>query len=244
MTGLTIEPLGDHGPVYGPPSGDNLPGVVILHGSEGPMAGWNHRFAVILATRGVLALPWSYGEGDFWGAGPIAGVDIRGVEAAVTALRAHPRCRQAGVFGWSMGAELALLTASIVADPARLPFVAAHAPSDIVREAFDPDTFRKEGKRLGNAPNAPPAWVWPGEEARLRPGTPIEIERYSGPVFLSVGDADSIVDPDCTRRLADRLRAADNPADLFIAEGQDHALSFDAEPALWARLLAIMEAAT
>ena len=244
MTALTLELLGDHGPVYGPPDGADLPGVVILHGSEGPMAGWSHRFAAILAAHGLLALPWSYGEGDVWGAGSIRNVDIRGVEAAVDALRAHPRCRTAGLFGWSKGGELALLVASLLETPARLPFVAAHAPSDIVGEAFDPERFRGKGTRDTADPWGPAAWSWPEHERRLVPGTEIEIERYTGPVFLSVGDADTVMDPACTLRLADRLKAAGTPPDLFVAKGQDHALAFDVEPELWSRLLTFIGRST
>ena len=47
-----------------------LPGVVVVHGAKGPMAGWSHRFAAILAAHGLRALPRSYGAGDFFGAEP------------------------------------------------------------------------------------------------------------------------------------------------------------------------------
>ncbi len=234
---LRLETLGDHGPVYGPQDGEDLVGLVILHGSEGPFAGWAHRFAAIMAAHGLLAFPWAYGEGDFWGAGPIEGVDLRGVEAAVSALAGHPRCRGAGVLGWSKGGELALLLASLIEDPARLPFVAAHAAPDVVNEAFDPERFRRDGWRDEIDPDAPRAWIWPGYEDRLVPGSPIEIERYRGPVFLSVGDADEITAPGCTLRMAERLTEAGNPPDLFVAPGQGHAYDFETEPRLWARLL-------
>ncbi len=237
---ISLDTLGTHGPVYGPAEGEDLVGLVILHGSEGPFAGWAHRFAAILATHGVLALPWAYGEGDFWGAGSIKDVDIRGVEAAVSALGDHPRCRGAGLLGWSRGGELALLVASLIEDPARLPFVAAHAPSDRVNEAFDPEVFRREEWREEIDPDGARAWVWPGFEDRLVPGSEIEIEQFRGPVFLSVGDADEITDPACTYRMAARLEAAGTPADLFIAPGQGHAYDFDTEPQLWTRLLAFI----
>ena len=54
------------------------------------MAGWAHRFAVILAAHGVLALPHSYGTGDVWGAGEIGDVPV-----AVTFC---PLCNSAIVF--------------------------------------------------------------------------------------------------------------------------------------------------
>ena len=78
----------------------------------------------------------------------------------------------------------------------------------------------------------------------MRPGSVIEIERYRGPVFLSVGDADTVADPAMTQRLARRLDEAGRPADLFVAPGQDHAFDFDTEPQLWARLLNFIGRAT
>ena len=55
--GLTLEATAA-GPIYGPGDDrDALVGVVIVHGSEGPMAGWAHRFAALLAARTGEALP-------------------------------------------------------------------------------------------------------------------------------------------------------------------------------------------
>ena len=233
-----MDTLPPHGPVYGPSEGSALPGVVVLHGSEGPMAGWAHRFAAILAAHGLLALPWSYGAGDFWAAGPIRDVDARGVPAAAAALAAHPRCRGAGLFGWSRGGELAVLAASLEASNDRLAFVAAHAPSDRVNGAFDPAAFRDEGRQ--DDPDGPRAWTWRGQDALLSPGAAIEIERYPGPVFLSVGTADEVWDHEMTLNLSGRLAAAGRPADLFVAEGQGHGFGFDREPELWSRLLAFI----
>lgn len=235
MTGPRIDAIDGVGPVYGPIEGDDLPGVVILHGSEGPMAGWNHRFAVILAMHGILALPLAYGEGDYFGVERIEDVDVSPALAAVEALGAQPRCRGAGLFGWSMGGTLTLLVASGVADAAQLPFAAAHAPLDAAPEAFEPERFRA-GEGRDGAADAPRAFRWAGHDDLLTPGRPIGIERYQGPVFLSTGDGDSVTDPARTRRLAARLKAAGNTPDLFIASGQDHALDFGAEPQLWARL--------
>lgn len=243
MTGPRIETVKGHGPVYGPQEGEGLPGVVILHGSEGPMAGWNHRFATILAMHGVLALPISYGTGDYFGVERIGDVDAALVPDAVDALGAHPRCKGAGLFGWSMGGSLALLVASIVADAGRLRFVAAHAARDAVPQAFDPEAFRAGGPGEGG-PDAPRAFRWAGHDDRMTPGRAIEIERYPGPVFLSTGDADNVTEPVHTHRLAARLEAAGNPADIFVAPGQDHALDFETEPQLWARLTDFIGRAT
>ena len=236
MTGLTLEPLGAHGAVYGPAGGaTGLPAVVVLHGGEGPMAGWSHRFAAILAAHGFLALPLGYGTGDFFAAGPIRAVDLAAVPAAGRALAAHPRAARVGLFGWSKGGEAALLAASLDPDT---PFaaVAAHAAPDRVTGAFDPDALRRGDRWLLDAPTDPRAWVWQGRDAPLAPGTAIPVEAAPMPLFLSVGTADEIWPAAQTLGMAERLAAAGRPAELLVGEGQGHAYDFTTEPQLWARL--------
>ena len=240
MAGLTLYQLGDFGPVYGPASGlarGDGPGVVILHGSEGPMAGWAHRFAAILAAHGMLALPLGYGQGDFWGAGPIRDVDLRRVAEAGRALGGDPRCRGVGLLGWSFGAGAALLTAAF---SGRDPFgcVAAHAGADVVTPAFDPAARRAGVSVLSAGAAGARAFVWSGEEAALEPLSPLPVGRIVVPVLLTVGAQDTILPPELTLRVADRLAQAGNPAEVWVAPGQGHGFDFDTEPQFWARLVA------
>ena len=232
---LTLEQWGEAGPVYGPAPGERgLPGVVLVHGAEGPGAGWSHRFAAILAAHGFLALPVAFGEGDIFGAGPIAGVDLSAIPAAGRALAAHPRASgRVGLFGWSKGGEAALLVAALASAP--FACVAAHAPPATVTGAVDPAAIRA-GAALSRAPDAPRAWVWAGHDAGLAPGTPIAVERAGVPLFLSSGTADAVVPHAEALALAARAPRAE----LFVAEGQGHGLDFDAEPLLWARLTAFL----
>jgi len=237
---LTIEEIAGLGPLYMPDVEGAVPGLIILHGSEGPGAGWSHRFAAILAAHGVAALPYGYGTGDVWGAGTIRDVDISRIVDAGHELGGHRRLETLDLLGWSRGGELAMHLGAI-AGPS-LPFrrIAAHAPADHCIPAFDVERMRA-GLPRGEAEDR--AWTWPGQEHRLAPDTPIEIERFPRPVFLSVGTADEVWDPQMTLNLAARLEAAGNPADLFVAEGQGHAFDFATEPELWARLLAFIRRA-
>ncbi len=239
--GLTLATI-DGWPIYGPDVGDTLPGVVILHGSEGPMAGWSHRFAAILASHGIMALPWSYGEGSFWAAGAIRDVDLTGVSRAGRSLASHPRVARVGLFGWSRGGEAAMHVATASKPGEPFECIAAHAASDVAMGAFDPERFMADGSSVVVDPDGPPAWRWPDRDHDLVPGRKIEIERWDGPLFLSVGDADEIWDHEMTLRLADRRRKAGRPIDLFVAEGQGHGFTFDAEPHLWPRLLSFFRA--
>jgi dienelactone hydrolase len=234
---LSLSAAASGAALYGPATGDDLPGIVLLHGSEGPGAGWAHRFAAILAAEGFLALPHAYGTGDVWGAGPVRDVALEPAVAAGRELAAHPRCSgRVGLFGWSLGGQKALLLAALWG--AELPYaaVAAHAPSDVVTGAFDPAVFRAGGAWRQTGPEAPRAWVAAGQEDALAPGTPIAVERYPGPVFLSVGLADAVWDPGQSARLAARRRALGLPVTLWQAEGQGHAFDWDTEPELWRRL--------
>ncbi len=236
MAGLSLEELGPYGALYGPDVGGGLPAVVILHGGEGPMAGWSHRFAAILAGHGFLALPLAYGTGDFFAAGPVRDVDLAAVPAAGRSLAAHPRAGRVGLFGWSKGGEAALLVASL--GDADTPFaaVAAHAASDRVTGAFDPAALRAGQRWLLDAPEDPRAWVWAGRDAALAPGTRIPVEAAPMPLLLSVGTADEIWPAAQTLGMAEGLAAAGRPADLFVVEGQGHAYDFATEPRLWSRL--------
>ena len=230
--GLSLRQLGAHGPVYGPAGvGNGLPAVVILHGAEGPMAGWSHRFAAILAGHGMLALPHAYGAGDFFAAGAIRDVDLSRVVAAGEALAAEPRAGRVGLLGWSRGGEAALLVASLGAGP--FAAVAAHAAPDRVLAAFDPAAMRAGRGFLDDDPGAARSWRWPGVD--LVPGMPIAVERIAVPLLLSAGTADEVwPSAGMARGMAARVPGAE----LMLAEGQGHGFDFDTEPALWARLVA------
>jgi dienelactone hydrolase len=205
------------------------------------MAGWAHRFAAILAAHGFLALPLGYGEGSLWGAGQIRDVPLGRVVEAAEALAGLTREGKVGVFGWSKGAEKTLLLASLLDSADPIACVAAHAPPDRVTAAFDPTKVDLTApKVLKVRRDDPKAWAWHEDSYRLDPGAEIEIERYPGPVFLSVGTADEVWDHRMTLALAERLEDAGRPADLFVAEGQGHGFDFDTEPELWARLTAFL----
>lgn len=238
--GLSLGPFGPALALYAPPGSGPAPAVAVLHGGEGPGAGWSHRFAAILAAHGFLALALEYGEGDVFGAGPIRAVPLPPLAATLAALAGHPRARGLALFGWSKGAEAAALLAALAADELPLAALALHAPPDVVTPAFDPAAFRTGGALPAPDPGAPPAWAWPGREAALRPGTPLPVEAVRAPVFLSSGTADPVFPHAMTLALARRLAEAGRPADLFAAEGQGHGYDWATEPVLWARLTAFL----
>ena len=106
--------------------------------------------------------------------------------------------------------------------------VAAHSAADVICGAFHAAGMRDRGDpgwRVWDPGER--AWTWRGSSDGLLPTTPIEIERYAGPLFLSHGTADRVWSADMTRRLEARLRAHGRSPEVHLHEGQDH--GFDCE---------------
>lgn len=218
----------DWGTTYGPPGEGPFPAVMIFHGSEGALSGWSHRNAVLLAAHGFLAFPFGYSKGgNAWNAGSIEDVPLDRSVEALAALRAFPAVgRKVALYGVSRGAEHALLLATLMARDviAGLPdAVAAHSPPDVVCGAFDARWYRNSGDPGWQSWDpAHRAWSWRGASDGLMPTTPIEIERYPGPLFLSHGTADRVWSVDMTRRLVARLEQHGRTPEVHYYEGQDH----------------------
>lgn len=218
----------DWGTTYGPPGEGPFPAVMIFHGSEGAWSGWSHRDAVLLAAHGFFAFPFGYSiGGNGWNAGSIEDVPLDRSVEALAALRAFPVVvGKVALYGVSRGAEHALLLASLMARDGLdgLPdAVAAHSPPDVICGAFDARHYRDSGDP-GWQPWDPArrAWTWRGQSDDLLPTTPIEIERYPGPLFLSHGTADQVWSVEMTRRLAARLERHGRTPEVHYYEGQDH----------------------
>jgi len=218
----------DWGTTYGPPGEGPFPAVMIFHGSEGAMSGWSHRNAVLLAAHGFLAFPFGYSKGgNAWNAGNIEEVPLDRSVNALAALRAFDYTSdKLALYGVSRGAEHALLLTSLMAReglPGLPDAVAAHSPPDVICGAFDARRYRDSGDPgwISWDP-AKRAWSWRGSSDDLLPTTPIEIERFNGPLFLSHGTADRVWSADMTIRLTDRLRSSGRNPEVHYYEGQDH----------------------
>ena len=203
------------------------PGIVVLHGSEGGFAGWSDWEALILAGYGFCTIAPGYSRGgNAWHAGDIRDVDLDATESMLIWMRESGiSSGRIGLFGTSRGAEHALIVTSLMAreQSVGLPdAVAVHAPSDVIVGAFMANDFQPGGELPPTCYE--PAWRWRGASDTLRPDTPIEIERYDGPLFISHGELDTVWKVDRTQRLEERLHAAGRAPEVHIYKGEGHVL--------------------
>ena len=224
---VETHPGPNRGVLYVPQGRGPAPGLVVLHGSEGGNAGWSHVFALWFAGFGFVTYPFAYGRGgNSWHAGDIVDVDLDRTEEALHALRTHQTVSGVvGLAGASRGAEHALLLTSLMAEansPDLPRAVIAHAPSDTIAGAFIAASFDPKQRETWDPSKR--AWRWRGSSETLLPTTPIAIERYAGPVYLSHGEADAVWSVACTRRLEARLKAAGRSPEVHYYPGEDHGL--------------------
>jgi dipeptidyl aminopeptidase/acylaminoacyl peptidase len=215
---------------YGPPGEGPFPAIMVLHGSAGAWSGWSHLTAAIFAAHGFVAFPFGYSQhGNLWNAGDICDIPLDQTVEALSALRGIGLVgRKVGIYGVSRGAEHALLLVSLMVrdEVGGVPdAVAAYSPPDVICGAFHAARWRDPGDPGWEVWDpADRAWTWRGTSDWLLPTTPIEIERYGGPLFLSHGTADRMWSVEMTRRLEMRLRSAGRTPEIRYYEGENHIL--------------------
>jgi len=66
---------------------------------------------------------------------------------------------------------------------------------------------------------------WRGSSENLLPTTPIAIEVFDGPIYISHGEQDRTWTVDCSRRLEKRLIAAGRTPEVHYYPDEGHGLS-------------------
>ena len=222
------------------PRGQQRPAIVVLHGSEGGHAGWAQWQALRLAHSGFCTIAPNYSVGGkLWHAGDIRDVNLDPTEDLLVWMRNHPLTSgKVGLYGASRGAEHALLVTSLMAKDHSdgLPdAVAVHAPPDTIADAFIAKDFDPNNHETWDPARRP--WKWRGTSETLQPTTPIEIEQYDGPLFLSHGEDDRVWTVECTKRLEQRLINAGKSPEVHVLKGEGHGFGPKTEAAQHARLL-------
>lgn len=198
-------------------------GIVTLHGSEGGDAGFTDLEAIRLAARGFSVLAFDYFGNSKCLPHRLANVELDRTREAADWLKLSPYVggQKIGLLGVSRGAEQALFLAS--RDTGRFAAVAVHAPHATIVGSYD---RRTDGPVLDPRGRALPAWIDHGKATR--PGDPIRIERFRGPVFMAHGTRDTLWGVEETRVLEKRMRAAGKRPEVHYFAGEDHVLGFRA----------------
>ena len=227
MTNIEIIEGPFEGRIYKPITEAKLPGVFLLHGSEGGWSGWSSEFALWLSMHGFITYAFPYSKnGNAWNCGDIENIELDKTEEAMKVFQSEIcNDQKYGLFGASRGGEKALLLTSLMAaegDKKWLPSaVAVHTPADVVVGAFRA-AYAREGKEKKSWDPGALSWTWRGSSEEIMPGTPIKIESYKGPMFLSHGTEDMMWSCDMTRRLEKRLKASGKSPEVHYYEGQGH----------------------
>lgn len=182
------------------------PGILLLGGSGGGLS-WAKRVGAILANEGYVCMALAYfNQGDL--PQHLAQLPLEYVFQAIDQLknREDVDSLKLGILGYSKGAELGLLTASLRQD---IKAVAAIAPGAAVFQGFKPprypvlSSWTYQNKELDFVPNAydkkffetfDGMYLWyktlAQHEAMNNAGIPVE--KINGPILLLSGVDDQI----------------------------------------------------
>jgi pimeloyl-ACP methyl ester carboxylesterase len=177
------------------PTGHDLPGLVVVGGSDGGLGG--PTTAALLSGHGVAALSLAYWNHPGTPA-VLRDIDIEVVARACDWLRGQHGVRDARptVLGISRGGELAMLAGALMPD--RVGSVVSQVGSALVWGGFgdgvdDNDTAWRFGGRA-----VPQMWEYPDDSDRglddpaLVAAAEIPVERVDGRVLLTSGEDDRI----------------------------------------------------
>lgn len=214
---------------------------------------WTDIEANVLATQGYSVLVYCYFDCNRLLTGPrqtLAKIEATAVLDAVAWLRAQDRNNgKVVVYGFSRGAELTMIVGSLPTTSQNRPTgLIAHSPSDVFNGPNNWDWYEpacwlcKNGFGTCNdhSPNSDYQWnpacgddmtkmnfkdsAWLIHGKSVPAGQRIEIEKYDGPILLTVGEKDAMWPVDQTRRLEKTLREAHRNLEIHYFPKGGHGL--------------------
>lgn len=235
--------------VFKPKDGGNHLSIVLLHGSEGGSAGALDDQGKALAARGYNVMMLCYFDCDNKSKimQTLKDVPASKVLDAVAWMRHQPgNDGKVVVYGFSRGGELTMVAGSMNAKGDRKPdALIAHTPSDQFNGPWNwawesPRCFEcKTDNCTQDSPESD--YKWNGECGPDDPdkidmkksaflvnglsvpeGTRIPIEKFNGPILITVGDQDELWPVDQTHRLEATLKKAGKPATVYYFPGEKH----------------------
>jgi dienelactone hydrolase len=234
--------------------------ILMLHGSEGGSVPYIESEATILATQGFAVLTFCYFDCGRGFTGPretLKDVDTARVTSAIAWLRSQPMSNgKVVLYGFSRGAELALVIASLASPVSeeQPTAVIAHSPSDVFNSYWnwswrDPACWlcrRGIGQCRDNPPRTDLQWnpacgrddetrmdfsqsAWLIDSQPVRTGTRIPIERFEGPILITVGEQDATWPVEQTRRIEQTLRTAGRQPQIHYFPEAGHVFGYQDE---------------
>jgi hypothetical protein len=209
------------------------PGLLMLHGSEGGADGTIEEDAAFMAEQGfvVVTLCWF---GCASTPDKVLRVSLDRTVEAGTWLGSTVEVggKKVGLFGWSRGAEQAVLLGSLLKTQVPFAAIATHAASDTVVSAYDPATDGAVMEMDGGRQVVAAAWTFQGAPIfgertanDFGTGPRIEIEKYPGALFISHGRSDELWEVARSERLvASRSRVPGLATDAHFWPGVGHVI--------------------
>lgn len=227
------------------PERESRGGVLVLHGSEGGGYGGHDNDALILACHGYTALACDWCSSPW---APLSGVPTEIIDVAIERpveamewLQSHEtvKSKKIAIHGFSRGAELALLIATLVRNnPVTAPAaISVLAASDKIEGGFSWNWKSTDGSTAWT-PDAT-AWRWQGKA--LVTHSPIAIEECNQPVLLVHGVNDELWEVDRSKELERRLHARDRDVQALYLDGETHVLSAKGKYQATSALLSFIE---
>jgi dienelactone hydrolase len=241
--------------VYTTNNNDKKTAILRLHGSEGGSEYYGNIEASTIATLGYTVMTYCYFDCNrafYEPSQTLKNVEIAKVFAAINWLRSLPTSNgKVIVYGVSRGAELALIIGSLSKQfNVTVDGVIAHTPSDTYNLPFNwswknplcwlctlgegkcsyepPYTGIKWNPLCGdddihlfNEPNS--AWLLNGTPVLAN--TRIEIEKYEGPILITVGENDEIWPVEQTHRIEQTLKKAGRTPSIHYFPNEGHAFT-------------------
>lgn len=230
--------------------------IVRLHGSQGGGNMQASSETEALVEQGFAVLQFCYFDCDQKEPKKnrdLFDIEINYILSALRWIRSQSFSDQKIVlYGFSRGAELALIIGALAKDPIEKPdAIVVHAPSEIVRGPWSPRWTKSECWICAKAPCVPgkkeqfvwsphcgpldpqkidlnrSAWIFSGKIIPLNQR--IEIERFRGPIFMSVGKKDQLWPYEQTVRIESLLRSKGISPEVHYFEDQGHVFSGTAE---------------
>lgn len=223
--------------------------ILMLHGSEGGSEPYLDVEANILATQGYKVLVFCYFDCAPGPRETLKNVEVTNILNAIAWLRSRTSSNgKVVVYGFSRGAELTMIVGSLATTLANRPdALIAHSPSDVFVPPFnkgwhDPVCWLCKagiGQCSSGSANSDYQWnpscgpddpnkmdfsksAWLVSGINVVAGARIEIEKYKGPILITVGSADEVWPVDQTKRIESTLKAAGQSPEIHYFPNAGH----------------------